>query len=395
MDALPAFDVPYPSRTTVGAGAAELAAEELARLGISRAGIVASRSVAASEAFARWRAGLGGDHLLFTDVRAHTPRESVVDAGRTFADGGCDGVVSFGGGSAIDTAKGAALVLSTGIEEASQLDRFVGGRAADGSPLPFALDAAPPPHVAIPTTLSGAAHTHSAGVTDEARGEKFLHINPALGPRSVLLDPLVTRETPTSLWTSTGVKALEHAVESLYSNALPALLQPLRMRAFTILSADLVPSVSGGASPDELAACRARVLAAAGMSVFAWPSGPLGVSHALGHQAGATWHIRHGDSAAIFLPRALEFNAPAADGPLREMAYALGLSTEPALPAILSRLDEVFSSLELPRRLSQIGVGSTESFDHLAEAALRDPIMAGNPRPARKTDLVEILHSAL
>lgn len=391
----PVFDVPFASRTIAGAGAADLASSELGRLGARRAGVVASRSVAAGNAFARWRDRLRVEHVLFTDVAPHTPRESVVAAADLFRAEACDCVVSFGGGSAVDTAKGAALALAAAIAEPDELDRYVGGRADDGSPRHFAIEVPLPPHVAVPTTLSGAAHTHSAGISDTRRGEKFLHIHPAVGPRVVLLDPLVTLETPTELWTSTGVKALEHAVESLYSSALPPMLEPIRMRAFTILANDLVGSVDGDVPKEELVDRRGRVLAGAGLSVFAWPSGPLGVSHALGHQAGATWHIGHGYSAAIFLPRALEFNAPASADALRRMAGALGGANGDDLAHVRGRLDEIFDALRLPTRLSEVGVASGDEFDHLAEAALRDPIMAGNPRPATKDDLVDLLQAAL
>lgn len=393
METPPAFDVPFASRTLVGSDCANLAGVELARLGVTRAGVVASRSVAASQAFQRWRDRLGGDHILFTDVSPHTPRDAVVSAIRTFRAAGCDGVVSFGGGSSIDTAKGAALGLATGIDDEDELDDYVGERENDGSPRPFRLDVTLPAHVAIPTTLSGAAHTHSAGISDASKGEKVLHIHPSLGPRTVLLDPVVTLETPTDLWTSTGVKALEHAVESLYSRSLPLLLEPIRMRAFTILTTDLVRTV-GTASKQEILKHRARVLAGAGMSVFAWPSGPLGVSHALGHQAGATWHIRHGHSAAIFLPHALAFNAPAAESALCAMALALGARDPDPLAAVLGRLAEISEHLQLPTRLRDVGVESTEAFDRLAKAAIHDPIMAGNPRPITRDDLLELLHAA-
>ena len=311
---------------------------------------------------------------------------------RTFRAASRDGIVSFGGGSSIDTAKGAALGLATGIDDEGELDDYVGEREADGSPRPLRLDVTLPAHVAIPTTLSGAAHTHSAGISDASKGERSCTSTSSLGPRTVLLDPVVTLETPTDLWTST-VKALEHAVESLYSRSLPLLLEPIRMRAFTILTTDLVRTV-GTASKQEILKHRARVLAGAGMSVFAWPSGPLGGEpRARPPSRGNLAHPPRPFSGDLPPARPGLQRSRGGIGPLRYGARSRrkGSGSTRRSPGCLAEISE---QLQLPTRLRDVGVESTEAFDRLAKAAIHDPIMAGNPRPITRDDLLELLHAA-
>lgn len=384
------FDISFASRTFVGAGVAGFARDELARLGVRRAGVVTSRSVLASEVFKSWLAGFGPNAPVFSAIKPHTPRETVIEAARFFRGHHCDGFVSFGGGSAIDATKGVALTLSCGIEDVRDFDRFKGEWSKTGGSTSFEIEGDVPLHVSIPTTLSGASHTFGAGISDASRGAKFVHRHPALGPRVVLLDPLVTLDTPDALWTGTGMKALEHAVEALYSSALAPFAEPLRARAFRILAADLVPSVDR--SQPDVVERRARVLASAGMSVLS-PC-PLGISHALGHQAGAAWSIAHGHTTGIFLPVALAFNAPAAGTALRTMADALGAGGRDPLEAVLAKLEAMIDALALPRRLRDVGVTDSSRFDEVAEATLRDSIMMGNPREATKEDARRLLETA-
>lgn len=384
------FEIQFASRTFVGSGVAKFAAAELARLGVWRVGVVTSRSVLASEAFRSWLAEFDPHAPVFSAIEPHTPRETVIEAARFFRAHRCDAFVSFGGGSAIDTTKGVALALAGGIENLCDFDRFKGERSKTGTSASFEIKGDLPPHVSIPTTLSGASHTFGAGISDVSRGEKFVHRHPGLGPRVVLLDPLVTLETPDSLWAGTGMKALEHAVEALYSRLLAPFAKPLRARAFGILVTDLVPSVDR--SQPDVVERRARVLAGAGMSMLS-PC-PLGISHALGHQAGAAWSMAHGHTTAIFLPTALTFNAPAAGTALRTMADALGTSGTDPLEAVLDKLYEMIDALALPRRLRDVGVTDTSRFDEVAAATLRDSNMLGNPRVATKEDALRLLESA-
>lgn len=384
------FDMPFAARVFVGAGVAGLAASELERAGVTRPGVVTTRSVAATDMFQQWLAGLPSAPPVFSATRPHTPRETVIAAANYFREYGCDGFVSFGGGSAIDTAKGITLALAGKVEQPSDFDRFKGEWGKTGSFTAFTIDGRMVPHVAIPTTLSGGAHTFGAGITDAARGEKFVHRHPGLGIRAVLLDPLVTLATPDSLWTGTGMKALDHAVEGLYSSVLPPFAEPLRARAFRILMSDLVDSIDR--SRPDLIERRARVLAASGMSTVS--TFPLGISHALGHQAGAAWGVAHAHTTPIFLPVAVEFNAPAAPAAMRAMAAEIGLQGDDAGALVAERIRAMVKAVGLPGRLRDAGVKDQSLFEEVAAATLRDSIMFGNPREATVAEVVGLLQRA-
>jgi len=393
VETIASFDIAFASRTVTGTGCSHRASDQLRRVGAQRVGVVANRSLReGSQAFQHWLETLGSDVPVFCNVQAHTPRKSVLEAIRFFRERRCDSLVSFGSGSAIDTAKGVALGIAAGIESAGDFEKYVNRVTPDGGITELTLDHQILPHIAIPTTLSGAAHSHSVGISDPHRGEKHLHIHPGLGPQCVFLDPLVTLDTPRSLWAGTGMKALEHAVEGLYSRVLPPFAEPMRMHAFQVLTRDLVLSLETDSA--ECLVRRTRVLAAGGLAVLGWPSVAVGLSHALGHQAGAAWHIEHGASTAIFLPRALEFNAPAAGHALEQMARSLGRSKTNSLECVLEKLREMTSALGLPHRLRDAGVATPEGFERVAEAAFHDPIMAGNPRAVTRHDLEEILRRA-
>lgn len=386
------FDVAFASRTVTGRGCASRTAEELRRAGAQRVGVVVNRSLRASPMFERLLSTLGSDAVVFSDVRPHTPRATVLQALRIFRRRGCDAIVSIGGGSAIDTAKGVVLGLAGDVDDVAGFDAYVSGPFTDGLEADFSLPRETILHVSVPTTLSGAAHSHSVGISDERSGEKRLHVHPALGPRCVLLDPLVTRETPPGLWAATGMKALEHVVEGLYSRGLPPFAAPMRLHALGILARDLGRSLDS-ASEDGLAA-RGHVLVAGGLAVLGWPSVAVGLSHALGHQAGAAWHIEHGFSTTIFLPHVLEFNASAAGAALEQMAAAVGGASGNPLDVVLSQLEEMRMSLGLPRRLRDVGVEATAEFGRVARAAVADPIMGGNPRAVTVADVEAILRAA-
>ncbi|HTB74414.1 MAG TPA: iron-containing alcohol dehydrogenase, partial [Polyangiaceae bacterium] len=149
----------------------------------------------------------------YAGVKAHSPREGVVEGAGQARALGCDFLVAVGGGSVIDATKVMQLCLWAGIQRPEELDRVRVGQGADR----LALAQLQPTvrMVAVPTTLSAAEFTPFAGVTDAARRVKEGYSHALLAPRVVVLDPAVTLETPPELWHSTGLKAVDHAVEQL------------------------------------------------------------------------------------------------------------------------------------------------------------------------------------
>src|ERR1043166_4144063 len=246
---------------------AEGLARALDRRGCRRALIVTGQTLSTSPLVAIITQALGDRFAgIFSAARQHVPASSVaalVDERRRV---GADALVSFGGGSPIDTAK---MAVHAALHDA-----------------PFPL------HVAIPTTLSAGEFTSVAGITDDVTRVKRAVLDSRLAPRVVFTDPAVTVETPAWLWTATGIRALDHAIESSYSSRHHPLSDALASRAISLLLEHLAPSVRG-TDPERLEH-RAHCQLAAWLSVFGITNAGFGLSHAFGHQIGPRWNVPHG-----------------------------------------------------------------------------------------------------
>lgn len=242
--------------------------------------------------------------------------------------------------------------------------------------------------IAVPTTLSAAEFTPFAGVTDTARKAKEGYAHPALAPRAVVLDPQMTLETPARLWASTGIKAVDHAVEQLCAPVRSPFADALAEAGLARLAAGLPAS---HARPDDLEArleCQLGMwLAMAGASA----GRGLGVSHAIGHTLGGTYGVPHGITSCVILPAVLRWNLPVSGERQALVAERLGAPQSAAADA----LDGLVRSLELPARLREVGV-SRDDFPAIAEHTLHDRGVRSNPRPVTgASDLIEILDLAL
>ncbi len=161
------------------------------------------------------RRALGARHAAtFDAIPSHTPRDAVVAAANAARDAGADLLVTIGGGSLTDAAKVVQLCLSNDVREDAQLDAL---RTRRGQPLPASIAAPTVRSIAIPTTMSAGEFMAYAGVTNRATGVKETFFHPLSVPAFVILDPAVTLPTPMDLWLSTGIRALDHAVEGYLS----------------------------------------------------------------------------------------------------------------------------------------------------------------------------------
>ena len=204
-------------RIVYGRPAAEVLAAEAARIGARRVFMLVSRTL---DRETDWvdalRTALGDRYAGSCDgMPPHTPRDAVLDATAAARNAGADLIVSFGGGSLTDAAKMVRLALQHDIHSIEDFDRFVVRVQPDGSRLMPNYAAPEIGQIAIPTTLSGGDFNPSAGCTDPRTMLKEIFRHPKLMPRVIVLDPAVTLRTPTWLWLSTGIRALDHAVETI------------------------------------------------------------------------------------------------------------------------------------------------------------------------------------
>ena len=252
---------------------------------------------------------------------------------------------------------GSAVELAAGEAEAAGADLLVsvgGGSVVDGTKA-VARQLGYPAQVAVPTTLSGAEWAHRVGVTDEAAGKKSGFADPRAVPPVVILDPGATVFTPERLWLSTGIRALDHAVEGfLYGGDHPVTDVTGLEGARRLM--ELLPLSK--AKPEDLEA-RAGLQVAAWLAYFGPLNTPMGLSHELGRRIGASYNVPHGVTSCITLAPSLEVareKIPAERW--RSLAGALG--GEPA-----GQVASLVKGLGLPHRLRDVGVPEDE-FENIA-----------------------------
>ncbi|EME19400.1 iron-containing alcohol dehydrogenase [Rhodococcus triatomae] len=381
------FTTPPVETVTFGAGASNAVLDRFRALGGTRALVVMSATLARSTVGEEVLATLGDAAAgVFTDTPAHVPREAVLDASRMAREYGADGVVSVGGGTSIDCAKGVAMCLSVDVTEPSHLDAFRTRRTPDGEVVSPTDIGRTVPHVSIPTTLSGAEHTDIVGITDTGTQVKHIYRFRALAPRAVILDPEIAAVTPPWLWAASGVRALDHAVESILATGSMPLVDALAAKAIRLLDENLTHST---ANPEDLDA-RSACLQAAWLAIFGITNTGAGLSHAIGHQLATRFDMLHGVSSAIMLPEVMEFNAPATREQLSRVATAFG-RTDDGPDSIAPELVRQFiAGLPVPNRISTAG-GSRTPFREMACEIAGDISMAANPRPVTEDDIVTLL----
>ena len=329
-----------PEKVISGIGTLAALAGELDRLGCRRAVIVTGRSLGGSPLLDRVREKIGPRlAAVFAGARQHVPAATIGDLASVMREAGADAVVSFGGGSPIDTAKGAIHAVS-GDEE----------RPA-------------PVHLAIPTTLSAGEFTALAGVTDETTRVKLATADRRMMARVVIMDAELTVETPAWLWAASGVRALDHAVESIYSSRHHPFCDALASRAIQMLRAHLPESLAttGATALEHRAQCQV----AAWMSVFGMIHAGFGLSHVLGHQIGPRWNVPHGITSCVTLPHAMRFMAQLVPHRFEPIAAGFGTAFDPRVPsdgasACADRAAAFIGSLNLPTRLQDVHVPREE-----------------------------------
>ncbi len=368
-----------------GAGSIERLGRELDRHGVRRALLVTGKTLSRSKLLDDVKRAAGSALAgVFDGTAQHAPSKTIealaAEARRVVADG----FVSFGGGSPIDSAKAAAFIL-------------MGGRPArrtEARPAPH--DAREFPHIAIPTTLSAAEFTPGGGVTDEATREKGGAWDPRLQARTVILDPALTAETPAWLWAGTGMRALDHAVESAYSARRQLLTDTLAARAISLLNDHLKPSMAG--EREELEH-RMQCQLAAWLSIFGATNTRFGISHALGHQIGPYWNVPHGHTSCITLPHVMRFMAGIAPERFGPIADGFGIRFDAAnpKPAALECADRAAAFIrqfEVPTRLRDAGVPRDE-LPRIAGTVLAEVEGSGAVgRQVTREDLIALLEAA-
>jgi maleylacetate reductase len=271
-----------------------------------------------------------------------------------------------------DAAKMVALALANGVERPADLDRYRAEIGADGT---VRRPPVAPPRlriVAIPTTLSAGEFTAAAGCTDGERQVKESFAHPLMMPRTVILDPAASVPTPLWLFLSTGVRAVDHAVEDICSPDCQPISEGAAYHALRLLARGL-PAVK--ADPQDLEA-RLECQLGAWMSMIGSQTGvSKGASHGIGHVLGGTAGVPHGYTSCVMLPHVLRFNHKVNADRQALVSEALGRPGEPAAEAVAA----LVAGLGLPSRLRDVGVRE-DQLDVIARGSMHDRWVHKNPR---------------
>lgn len=389
MSEIVRFEMPRVETVVQGAGSVGEIGAELDRRGLRRVFLVTGKSVGSGEPFAKLAAELGNRVAgTFARVEAHNPIGLVVELLGQARSADVDAFVAVGGGSPCDAAKLAAVGLSEGSVTADDVARNYLEFEYPSTIRQRPLTGTPAPVFAVPTTLSAAEWDGFAGSVDHTRDTKDLTVYLEATPTAVFLDPQLCAHTPRDLWATTGVRALDHAVETAYAKNAHPFTTALANDALTMLAANLPRSVR---DPDDHDAAL-RCLQAAWMSIIGVHNVSLGLSHAIGHQLGAVG-IPHGVTSCIMLPHVMRFLEPVTAEHQARMARSLAAvqGDDDDLPAA-ARLERILDELRVPRRVSEFGVGR-DKMQGVAQAALGDMVVRESPRTVDEAAIYSLLEA--
>ena len=382
-------DFRVPPVIHVGEGALTRLPETLVDLGIQRAVLVTDRVLAGGP----WMPTL---HAYATEAEVELTVDDALTAEPTTDDvdhalghiraSDADGVIAFGGGSAIDTAKSAAiLAVNPGT-----LPDYEGYERIPRAGLPV---------IAIPTTAgTGAEVTRGVAVADPIRDVKMLVMSARLVPAAAIVDPAPTVSMPPGVTASTGLDALTHAIEAYVSRRSYALTDALAIDAVGRIAGALVQAYE---TPNDLAArdAMARGSLHAGM---AFHNSSVALVHGMSRPIGALFHVPHGLSNAMLLPAVMAFSVPGAVARYADIGRAMGAAgagdTDEAAAANAMRMvEELCARVEVPT-LAEWGV-EREAFRRAAPKMARDALASGspanNPTLASEAEVVELYEQVI
>ena len=364
------FNLSRLERVIYGPGKIAALKDEMERRELHRALVVTTDVVAELPILQDVTGALGARCAgVFAGVVMHVPRKTTELLEQEIERVDADCLVSFGGGSPIDSSKVAAYGLLARRELI---------------------------HIAVPTTLSAAEYTHAGGVTDESTRVKSGVYDPRVLPRTVINDPKLTLATPDWLWVTTGMRALDHAIECAYAIRHQPISDALACKAIALLTEHLPASIR--TEGDTRLAHRGHCQVAAWFSIYGAMNTRFGLSHLLGHQIGPRWNVPHGVTSCITLPNSMRFMAgiaPERFGPIAE-GYKIPFDPEEPKPAALASADrtaEFIAQFDVPKTLRAAGVPREEIGQIVAPIARELQHQGVIDRPVTEGEVLELLES--
>ena len=363
------------------AGALTQLGQAVERFGLERLLLITSRSVQAAGHGKTVEAALGNRFVaVFDQVDQHVQDTQVDEVLSLAAENKVDGLIGLGGGSPIGMAKAVAYTLEEKL--AVKPDRL---RTPSTQPV-F-------PVVAIPTTYAGSEMTAGFGITHsrEDPPRKTTINDPRVAPKLVLYDPLLTLDLPPEITASTGMNALAHCIEALYSKTRQPFSSALAVSAIEYIARSLQRCYENGRDVQA----RTDMLIGAHLAGLSLSGVTMGLHHGLCHVLGGTAGVPHGIANSIILPHAIRFNADATVAELLPAVTALGLSVDGRGPVeAANRAAEAIADLSirmgLPQHLREAGVKQAD-LPELARLAFNSKTVQNNPKPITAVSQIETI----
>jgi alcohol dehydrogenase class IV len=373
----------YPTSVRFGAGRIAELADAAKAAGMTRPLFVTDPNLARLPMVAEALAALDAARLgatLFCDIRSNPVASNVTAGVDAFRAGNHDGVVAFGGGSALDAGKLVAFMTAQNrpLWDFEDVGDWWTRANADGIA----------PVVAVPTTAgTGSEVGRAAVVTDEATRTKKIIFHPRMMPRVTICDPVLTVGMPPLVTAGTGMDAFAHCLEAYCAPFYHPLADGIAVEGIRLVKENLARAVKHGHDLDA----RAHMMAAAAMGATAFQKG-LGAIHALSHPVGALHDTHHGLTNGVFLPYVLAFNRQAIETPIRRLSAYIGL--RPTFRAFLDWVLELRADIGVPHTPAGLNVGDAH-IDRIVAMAPQDPTAGGNPRPFDKRAARTVFKRAL
>lgn len=364
---IPIANWTYPTAIRFGAGRISEIAEACAATGMKRPLLVTDKGLAnlpITHATLDLMEAAGLGRAVFSDVDPN-PTDQNAEAGvKFFRDGGHDGVIAFGGGSALDLGK--VLAFMAGQTEALW---YYGGLTAWNT---RANADGIVPIIAVPTTAGTGSEVGRASViTNSETHEKQFIFHPKLLPSVVICDPELTAGMPQMITAGTGMDAFAHCLEAFSSPNYHPMSQGIALEGMRLVK-DYLPRAFADGNDIE---ARAHMMSAALMGATAFQKG-LGAIHAISHPIGAVHHTHHGTTNAVVMQPVLRFNRDAVEERLEQAAAYLGIAG--GFDGFFGFVGELNRSLAVPLNLTDLGVVDPD-IDALVSSALADPSVSNNP----------------
>ena len=374
----------YPTNIWFGVGRINDLAKACQQLGMKNPLFVTDEGLVKLDIVERSLEVLKTNHINYTvysDVQGNPTGKNVENGVAHYNKNNHDGVIAFGGGSAVDAAKTIAFM--------SGQTKPVFDFEDVGDNWSYADEVGIAPIIAVPTTSGTGSEVGRASVIlDEENHLKKIIFHPKMLPGIVISDPELTVSLPPHITAWTGVDAMVHAIEAYCAPGYHPMAEGIAIEAIRMIAKYLPIAVKDGSNIEA----RGHMLVAASMGATAFQKG-LGSVHSVAHQLGAIYNKQHGLLNAIILPYALKQNADVIEERMQYLSTVLGLETK-GTDAIINYILNLREELNIPNTLAEIEI-PVDRAEEIGEMAFKDPSTSSNAKPVTAKDLEQLFRAAV